>query len=57
MFSLKSFAKQCLRVWYLMKKPDKKEFTIIAKVSALGLALVGVIGFAINLAMTYFGLS
>ncbi len=56
MFNLKSFTKQCVRVWHLMKKPDKKEFMTIAKVSAIGLAAVGVIGFAVNLAMAYFGL-
>jgi len=56
-FNLKSFAKQCTRVWHLLKRPDKTEFTTIAKVSAIGLALVGVIGFAINLLMTFLGLS
>ncbi|MAH07412.1 protein translocase SEC61 complex subunit gamma [Candidatus Pacearchaeota archaeon] len=57
MFNLKSFIKQSIRVWHLLKKPDKEEFTTISKVSAIGLCLVGVIGFAINLLMTYFGLS
>jgi len=56
MFNLKSFTRQCMRVWQLLRKPDKKEFTTIAKVSAIGLALIGVIGFAINLGMTFFGL-
>jgi len=56
-FNLKSFLGQCNRVWHLMKKPDKTEFTTIAKVSAIGLAAVGVIGFVINLIMSYFGLS
>jgi protein transport protein SEC61 subunit gamma-like protein len=56
-FQLKSFLKQCTRVWQLLKKPDKTEFTTIAKVSAIGLALIGVIGFLINLLMTFFGLS
>ena len=46
-----------MRVWQLLKKPDTQEFTTISKVSAIGLGLVGVIGFAINLLMTYFGLS
>jgi len=55
-FNLKSFTKQCTRVWQLLRKPDKQEFTTIAKVSAVGLAAIGVIGFAINLAMTFFGL-
>ncbi len=57
MFNLKSFIKQSIRVWHLLKKPDKEEFATISKVSAIGLCLVGVIGFAINLVMTYFGLS
>jgi len=52
---LKSFAKQCIRVWRLLKKPDKQEFTTIAKVSAIGLGLVGIIGFIISLAMTFLG--
>jgi len=56
-FNLKSFTKQCRRVWQLLKKPDKTEFTTIAKVSAIGLVLVGIIGFIINLLMTYLGLS
>jgi len=46
-----------MRVWRLMKRPDKKEFITIAKVSAIGLALIGVIGFLINLLMTFLGLS
>ena len=53
---LKSFLKQCVRVWHLLKKPDKTEFTTIAKVSAIGLGLIGVIGFAISLVMGFFGL-
>jgi len=56
MVNLKSFTKQCLRVWKLLKKPSKTEFTTIAKVSAIGLALIGVIGFAISLLMEFFGL-
>jgi len=57
MFNLKSFSKQCLRVWHLLKKPDKTEFTTISKVSAIGLGLVGVIGFLISLVMGFFGIS
>ena len=53
MFKLKSFTKQCSRVWRLLKKPDKTEFATISKVSAIGLGLVGVIGFVIMIVMTY----
>ena len=57
MFDIKSFIKQNLRVWYLLKRPDKEEFLTISKVSAIGLGLVGVMGFTINLLMNYLGLS
>ena len=36
-----------------MKKPDKKEFTTIAKVSAIGLGLIGLMGFIIALAIGF----
>ena len=29
------------RVWHLLKRPSKKEWTTIAKVSAIGLGLIG----------------
>jgi protein transport protein SEC61 subunit gamma and related proteins len=53
----KSFMKQCVRVWKLLKKPSKKEFSTISKVSAIGLGLVGVVGFAVSLVMGFLGLS
>ncbi|MBS3075823.1 protein translocase SEC61 complex subunit gamma [Candidatus Pacearchaeota archaeon] len=54
MFDIKSFTSQCVRVWHLLKKPDKNEFTTVAKVSALGLGLIGIIGFAISILMGVF---
>ncbi len=56
MFNLKSFTSQCLRVWKLLKKPSKKEWITIAKVSALGLGLIGLIGFIISIIMGFIGL-
>ncbi len=52
----KSFVSQCTRVWHLLKKPNKEEFTTIAKISAIGLGLIGVIGFFISLAMKFVNL-
>lgn len=54
---IKSYINQSVRVWHLLKKPDSEEFTTISKISAIGLGLIGVMGFIINLVMTYFGLS
>ncbi len=49
--SLNSFIAKCKRVWMVLKKPSKEEFTKVAKVSALGILVIGIIGFAISLIM------
>lgn len=46
-FSL--FVKECVRVLKVTKKPTKEEFKTIVKVSALGMAIIGLIGFLILL--------
>jgi protein translocase SEC61 complex gamma subunit len=38
-----------LRVWRLLKKPTMEEFKTISKVSAIGLIIIGAIGFAISI--------
>ena len=40
-----------LRVWRLLKKPSMEEFKTISKVSAIGLLVIGAIGFAISIVM------
>ena len=40
-----------LRVWRLLKKPSIEEFKTISKVSAIGLLVIGAIGFAISIVM------
>lgn len=44
---LKSFIIQSKRVWHILRKPTNEEFKSIAKVSALGILAVGLIGFII----------
>ena len=56
MVKIKSFTGQCVRVWKLLKKPSKTEFTTVAKVSALGLGLIGLLGFIISIIMGFIGL-
>ncbi|MEK6853790.1 MAG: protein translocase SEC61 complex subunit gamma [Nanoarchaeota archaeon] len=46
---LKSFAEECKRVLRVTKKPTKTEFVNVVKVSAIGIALIGIIGFALNM--------
>jgi protein translocase SEC61 complex gamma subunit len=44
---LKSFVLQSKRVWHVLKKPTGAEFKMISKVSAIGILILGAIGFAI----------
>ena len=53
MFDIKSFSKQCLRVWHLLKRPGKEEYLTVAKISALGIGIIGLLGFAISLVMQF----
>jgi protein transport protein SEC61 subunit gamma and related proteins len=52
--SLGSFIAKCKRVWMVLKKPTKDEFTKVAKVSAVGILIIGAIGFIISLIMKIF---
>ena len=44
---IKSFVVQSKRVWHVLKKPSAMEFKTIAKVSAIGLLIIGAVGFLI----------
>jgi protein transport protein SEC61 subunit gamma-like protein len=50
----KSFFIKCKRVWHTLRKPSKKEFETTAKVSAIGIAILGIIGFIISLVLAMF---
>lgn len=38
-----------LRVWRLLKKPTMEEFKTISKVTAIGLLVIGALGFTISI--------
>jgi protein translocase SEC61 complex gamma subunit len=50
--TLKSKYTQYSRVWRLLKKPSMTEFKTISKVTAVGLLIIGALGFVISIAMT-----
>lgn len=52
--SLKSFCLQCKRVWHVLRKPSRKEYEMVAKVSAIGIVILGLIGFIISFFMGAF---
>ena len=47
-----SFLGQCARVWHLLRKPSSEEFKTVSKVSAIGLGIIGLLGFIITIIMT-----
>ncbi|MEK6899378.1 MAG: protein translocase SEC61 complex subunit gamma [Nanoarchaeota archaeon] len=47
----KNFFNQSLRVWRVLRKPSGEEFKLVAKVSAIGVLLLGFCGFAVSLIM------
>ena len=49
--SAKSFLVKCKRVWHALKKPSRKEFEQVSKISALGILALGAFGFLISIVM------
>ena len=45
---LTSFFVQSKRVWLVLRKPTGEEFKAVAKVSALGILAIGLVGFIIS---------
>jgi len=45
---IKEFGKECIRVLKVTKKPTNEEFKTIVKVSGLGILLIGLVGFIIQ---------
>ncbi len=48
-----NFFKNVKRIFHIARKPNWKEFKVIAIVSGLGILIIGLIGFVIQL-ITYF---
>lgn len=53
-YKVKSFIGECLRVLKVTKKPDATEFKTIVKVSGLGILIIGLIGFIVQMAKLIF---
>ncbi len=45
----KTFIKECIRVFKVTKKPSMDEFKAIIKVTSIGIAIIGFIGFVIQM--------
>ncbi len=51
---IRSFINECARVLRVTKKPDKLEFMTIVKVSGLGILIIGLVGFIIQMIKVLF---
>lgn len=49
MFNLGEFIQSSTRIFTVSRKPGAKEFEVMAKVTGLGIVLIGVIGFFVKL--------
>ncbi len=45
--AIQGFLKQCERVLRVSKKPDADEYKMVAKVTGVGIIIIGIIGFII----------
>ena len=50
----KGFINECVRVLRVTKKPDKTEFITIVKASGLGILIIGLLGFVIQMVRVLF---
>ena len=48
-FKIKRFIIECKRVLKVTKKPNKLEFKVIVKVSGLGMIIIGMVGFIVQI--------
>ncbi|MBI2647078.1 protein translocase SEC61 complex subunit gamma [Candidatus Woesearchaeota archaeon] len=48
-YKIKSFIQESIRVLKITKKPDSVEFKTIVKVSGLGILIIGLIGFVVQM--------
>ncbi|MBI3026684.1 protein translocase SEC61 complex subunit gamma [Candidatus Woesearchaeota archaeon] len=53
-YKIRSFVQESIRVLKITKKPDATEFKTIVKVSGIGMLVVGLIGFVIQMGKLLF---
>ncbi len=54
--SIKSFVASSRRVFVIAKKPDWNEFQTMAKVTGIGIIVIAVLAYAIQLIFAFIGL-
>lgn len=41
-------------MWHVLRKPSREEFTTVAKVSAIGILIIGAVGFLVAIGLGFF---
>lgn len=54
MNSFKNFIASSRRILNISQKPTKKEFWFMAKIIALGMVIIGIIGYLVKLIASFF---
>jgi len=54
--NIKGFLKNCMRVFRVTRRPTKEEYFNAAKITGLGILIIGLIGFAIFLIFHILGI-
>lgn len=52
---LRKFIRQAKRILHVARKPDKDEYLNIAKITGIGLLIIGIIGFIITFIGEFLG--
>jgi protein transport protein SEC61 subunit gamma and related proteins len=52
---LKNFSTQCKRVLMVSSKPDPQDLKLSAKITSVGMVIIGMIGFIIYMAVMLIG--
>ena len=53
--SVVDFIKLCQRVLHVSKKPGRDEFQNVAKITGIGVLIIGAVGFIISIGAQLFG--
>lgn len=49
MSRITSFIKECVRVFKITKKPQSFEFKSVLKITGIGILIIGLMGFIVNI--------
>ncbi|MBD3210297.1 protein translocase SEC61 complex subunit gamma [Candidatus Micrarchaeota archaeon] len=52
---IQELIKRCIRILYIARKPTGPEYSKVAKVTALGMFLFGLLGFVITMIFGFIG--